>query len=79
MVKTFFTKKLMPPPYSNLVTLVLPTKSFEESNTKRVNVAKAWVHMPGQSSKMKYEKVLHLQLLLSRFLAKTLRVNKSVV
>ena len=55
---TFYQKKLIPPPYSNLVTLVLPTISFEKSNTKRMNEAKAWVHMPGQSLKMKYEKVL---------------------
>ena len=40
-------------------------------------VAKVWLHIPGQSSKMKYKKKIFLRRLhLSRYLAKTLRVNK---
>ena len=38
--------------------------------------AKAWVRIPGQSSEMKYEKYFFGDFLSSRFLAKTLRVNK---
>ena len=38
--------------------------------------ANVWVRIPGQSSKMKYKKIFLRRLPLSRFLAKTLRVNK---
>ena len=37
---------------------------------------KAWVRIPGQLSKMKYEKYFLGDLPLSRFPAKNLRVNK---
>ena len=41
--------------------------------------AKAWVRIPVQSSKMKYKKIFLRRLPLSRFLAKTLRVNKTAM
>ena len=57
-------------------TMELSSGKLSEKNIIRL---KAQVSIPGQASKTKYEKIFLRRFLLSRYPAKTLRVNKPAI